>query len=128
VETKWCHDVTRSWRRYSAPERGDFSIALSLLKLFNLFQYGSPLFGFLWFIPGFVKLASLVRIDTHDLTSLPDKNASMFGLPDSFAPSKMNFTFARIGAPLKYLEFDYFSYNVGQRFNLHVKLEASVHR
>jgi hypothetical protein len=41
----------------------------------------------------------MVWIDTHDLTSLPVKSAFVFGLPDSSAPSKMNFTFAGAGDP-----------------------------
>ncbi|MHC4678606.1 MAG: hypothetical protein ACYTEK_07915, partial [Planctomycetota bacterium] len=61
VESKWRHDVPMSARRFSAPETDHFASLTSVSKIFNLFQFCSPLFGHFRLVPGFVESQQLIQ-------------------------------------------------------------------
>ena len=71
IVSKWRHCVTRkSWRSWT-PGRWGILYTMSLSYSFNSCQFCPPLFGSLWFVPGFVEVDSIIswlKVDflSHD--------------------------------------------------------------
>ena len=51
---------------------------MSLFKIFNLFQFFSPLVGFFWFVPGFVEVDQIIQRLLRVRVSVTEFEAAAF--------------------------------------------------